>query len=119
VRATTHSYTIQPTVSLRGSLIEKLYICLQEINGKFGPQVQKSVEEHLIKCRNIVVTTSKSDKLQKGHVKYWVDNVLLNSVLEKCILLLDSWSGQKDSSLFNSISGPKPCLRLQIPPKAT
>jgi hypothetical protein len=119
VSATTHSYTIQPTVSLSGSLVGKLYICLQETDGKFGPQVQKSVEEHLIKCRNIVVTASKSGKLQKGHVKYWVDNILLNSVSEKCILLPDSWSEQKDSSLFNSMSGPKPCLRLQIPPKAT
>jgi hypothetical protein len=119
VSATTHSYTIQPTVSLSGSLIGQLYICLQETDGKFGPHVKKSVEAHLTKCRNIVVTTSKSGKLQKGHVKYWVDNVLVNSVSEKCILLLDSWSGQKDSSLFDSMSGSKPCLRLQIPPKTT
>jgi hypothetical protein len=119
VSATTHSYTIQPTISLNGSIIGPLYICLQETDGKFGPQVKKLVDSHLNKCRNIVVTTSKSGKLQKGHVKYWVENVLSPAISEKCILMLDSWTGQNDNSLFESMSGVKHCLRLRIPPKTT
>jgi hypothetical protein len=119
VSATTHSYTIQPTISLNGTLIGPLYICLQELDGKFGPQVKILVDEHLKRCRNIVVTTSKSGKLQKGHVKYWVDNVLKSSITQKYILMLDSWSGQKDESLFESLTGTKQCLRLQIPPNTT
>ncbi len=82
VSATTHSYTIQPTISLNGTLIEPLYICLQELDGKFGPQVKISVDEHFKSRRNIVVTASKSVKLQKWHVKYWVDNVLRSSITQ-------------------------------------
>lgn len=65
VSATTHSYTIQPTISLSGSFVGPLYICLQEAEGKFGPRVKISVDEHLKRCRNVVVTVSKSGKLQK------------------------------------------------------
>jgi hypothetical protein len=66
-----------------------------------------------------VITASKSGKLQKRHVKYWFENVLKSSVTQKCILMLDSWSGHKDQSLFESMSGTKQFLRLQIPPKTT
>ena len=48
-----------------------------------------------------------------------MDNVLVNGVSEKCILLLDSWTGQKNNSLFDAMSGSNSCLRLQIPPKTT
>jgi len=119
VSATTHSYTIQPTISLNGQLTGPLYICLQELDGKFGPNVKISVDSHLQTCRNIVVTCSKSGKLQKGHVKYWVENVLSSAITQKCLLILDSWTGQKDDLLFESMTGTKKCNRLQIPPKAT
>jgi hypothetical protein len=33
--------------------------------------------------------------------------------------MLDSWSGQKDESLFESLTGMKQCLCLRIPPKTT
>ncbi len=105
VSATTHSYTIQPTISLNGQLTGPLYICLQELDGKFGPNVKISVDSHLQTCRNIVVTCSKSGKLQKG--------------AQKCLSIFDSWTGQKDDLLFESMTSTKKCNRLQIPPKAT
>ncbi len=39
LHATTHSYTIQPTINLDGKLLSPLFLCLQEPDGKFGPRV--------------------------------------------------------------------------------
>lgn len=38
VSKTSHSYTAQYTINLDGSLIGKVFLCMQEINGKFGPR---------------------------------------------------------------------------------
>ena len=35
----THSYTAQVLISMSGKLANKLYICFQEVGGKFGPQI--------------------------------------------------------------------------------
>lgn len=42
-RSTTHSFTIQPTISASGKLLPKLYVCLQEPRGKFGPNISKNM----------------------------------------------------------------------------
>jgi hypothetical protein len=39
ISATTHSYTIQPTISKDGKLLSPLFIVLQEPEGEFGPRV--------------------------------------------------------------------------------
>jgi hypothetical protein len=59
--ATTHSYTIQPTISLDEKLLSPLFICFQEQDGKFGPQVEKN----LFQCPNVVVHCSTSGKMSK------------------------------------------------------
>ena len=42
--ATTHSYTLQPTISLDGRLLETIYLCLQEQGGKLRiKQISKNV----------------------------------------------------------------------------
>ena len=48
-----------------------------------------------------------------------MENVLSTAVKQKFILILDSWNGQKDDSLFEALTGSIECLRLQIPPKTT
>lgn len=40
----THSYTAQYTVALDGTLFKKVFLCMQEPNGKFGPRVQATVK---------------------------------------------------------------------------
>ena len=40
--AATHSYTIQLTISLDGKLIEPMYLCLQDTNGKMGGSSEMS-----------------------------------------------------------------------------
>lgn len=62
VSSTTHSYTIQPTISCDGKLLSPLFIVLQEPSGTFGPRVQ----ENLFRAPNVIVTASKSGKMTSG-----------------------------------------------------
>ncbi|RWS25691.1 uncharacterized protein B4U80_06855, partial [Leptotrombidium deliense] len=80
VNATTHSYTIQPMLNMNGELIGKLLIILQEVDGKFGPRVQKEIDDYL--PLNVVVKCSKSDNF---------------------ILLQDSWGAQNDIAVIEEI----------------
>ncbi|CAF5022839.1 unnamed protein product [Rotaria sp. Silwood1] len=91
--ATTHSYTIQPTISLDGRVIGPMFLCLQETNGR---------------------------KLTNSLVRYWRDKVLVPSIGKKTLLLSDSWTGQNDNSIYQDLkSVGKAVHRIQIPPKTT
>ncbi len=116
VHATTHSYTIQPTITLEGKLLSPLFICLQEVGGSFGPLVA----QNLFQCPNIVVNCSSSGKMTKNLVKIWCKDALIPSVKEKCLLLLDSWSGHSDHQMIQELfpTGAS-CEILKIPPKTT
>lgn len=99
---TTHSYTIQPTISAAGELLSPMLICLQETTGnEFGPKVKEQIEANT--PENLVVVCSKSGKLTKEHVKVWINNCLTPHVTEKSLLLTDSWSGQTDEFLNESL----------------
>ncbi|CAF1673171.1 unnamed protein product, partial [Adineta ricciae] len=76
INATTHSYTVQPTITLDGQLLSPLYLCLKEPNG--------------------LITCSSSGKLSTSLVEYWRDNVLLPSLgkRKKFLLISDCWGGQ-------------------------
>ncbi|XP_071577242.1 uncharacterized protein [Temnothorax nylanderi] len=100
ISATTHSYTIQPTISADGRLLSPLFITLKEVTGTFGPRVQ----ETLFNAPNIFITASKSGKLTSNHVKTWLNDVFFPNVGPKSVLLLDSWSGHCP----NIISETKP-----------
>lgn len=63
----THSYTLMPILGMDGKIKGKTLICLQEVNGKFGP----IVKQQLIHRSNILLTCSKSGKLTKSHIKWW------------------------------------------------
>ncbi len=43
MNAVTHSYTIMPIISMAGTLIGPVFICLQEPTGRLGPRVQRSL----------------------------------------------------------------------------
>ncbi|GFY38348.1 HTH CENPB-type domain-containing protein [Trichonephila inaurata madagascariensis] len=58
----THTYTDQYALTLSGKLLPKVFVCLQEPTRKFGPRVQKIVEEYSQKYKNIVITSSNSGK---------------------------------------------------------
>jgi len=115
--ALTHSYTIQPIISLSCEIVGPLLICLQEPGGKFGPIVEKN----LFRPSNVVVTCTKSGKLTKDIVKkLWSDKILFPSIRMKSLILLDSWSGHNKQSIYSDPEGgDKTCDLLVIPPKTT
>jgi hypothetical protein len=116
ISATTHSYTIQPTISKDGKLLSPLFIVLQEPEGKFGPRVQ----QELFSAPNIYVTASKSGKLTKDHLKVWFERVFFPSVGDKSVLLLDSWTTYNDKAMIKSVTPANKELEiLTIPPKTT
>ncbi len=116
MNAVTHSYTIMPIISMAGTLVGPVFICLQEPTGKLGPRVQRS----LYQADNIHVSCSKAGKLTKTHITYWAEKVLQPSVSEDFLLLFDSWSGQTDPSSYDGIFDDDiTCERMQIPPKTT
>ena len=76
VSAATHSYTIQPIISMDGRLLSPVFICLQEPSGRLGP----TVESRMLKLPNVSISCSKSGKLTKTHIEYWCRNVLRPNV---------------------------------------
>lgn len=64
IASTTHSYTIQPTISADGKLLSPLFLVLKEPSGTFGP----IVEQNLYRPSNVFLTASKSGKLTSGTI---------------------------------------------------
>jgi len=98
----THSYTIQPTITASGKLLSPMLFCLQETTGnQFGPIVEAQVAENT--PNNLVVVCSKSGKLTKEHVKTRLKDCSTPHMTQKSLLLTDSWSGQNDDFLKDSL----------------
>lgn len=112
--ATTHSYTVQPMISLDGRLIGPMFLCLQEPDGKMGERVKKN----LFQPSNVVITCSKSGKLTSSLVRYWAEKCLAPSVNKQCLLLSDSYSGQNDPKIYQNIPS-KSIRRIMIPKNTT
>ena len=67
ISSTTHSYTIQPTITANGKLLSPLYLVLKEPSGKFRPIVQEIIFQPI----NVFVAASKSGKLTSGEFVYF------------------------------------------------
>lgn len=65
--AMTHSYIIMPIISAEGNLLSPLYIVHQEHikDGYFGTNIKKHLLEFLKNKINILVSSSKSGKMEK------------------------------------------------------
>jgi hypothetical protein len=72
IHASTHSYTVQPTITAGGKKLLKTLLVLQEPTGTFGPRVKKT----LFKAENLVVSCSKSGKCCKENVALYHSEVL-------------------------------------------
>ena len=64
--ASTHSYTVQPTITLDEHLLSPVYLCLKEPKG----HMNENIRSHLFKASNVVVTCSSSGKLTTSLVEY-------------------------------------------------
>ena len=91
VSATTHSYTIQPTFSMDGLLMAPLLVILQESEGKFGPQVERT----MYRSSELFVVASSSGKITKKIMDEWFRHVYLANAPSDSLLLLDSLSTYK------------------------
>ncbi|CAF1080655.1 unnamed protein product [Adineta ricciae] len=113
--ANTHSYTVQPAITLDGNLLSPIYLCLKEPTGR----ISENIRSHLFKTSNVIVTCSSSGKLTTSLVEYWRDQVLLPSIGQRkqFLLISDCWGGQTyGKGLYDHIPG---CTRLEIPRSTT
>jgi hypothetical protein len=121
----THSYTAQYSLTLSGRVLPKVFVCLQEATGTFGPRVQKTVDdEYAEKYKNVVITSSKSGKLTTNLYIDFLNNCLKPYVnQEHFLLLIDSWEGQTKPELYDEIFQDDEqlptCTVKVIPPKCT
>jgi hypothetical protein len=91
-----------------------LYICLQEPQGKLGPQIKKG----LFTCKNLIIDVSKSGKMGKSNFQYFIRTVFLPIAENNSLLLLDSWPGHNDTSVFQD-DDQKTVDIMRIPPGTT
>ena len=114
--ATTHSYTIQPTISADGRLLSPLFIVLKEDSGTFGPRVQ----ETMFTVSNIFVTALETGKLTAHHFKTWLQDVYFPNVGSKSVLLLDSWTSHCPNIIQESkLESTDDIILLTIPAGTT
>lgn len=112
--ATTHSYTVLPTISADGKLFPQLLLVLREPTGELGPRVQAS----MFKPQNIHIQVSKSGKLTKDLFKTWISEVFLSKIGTHSLLILDKWKGHCHSTL-PSLAPKDKELRVEAIPEGT
>ena len=124
VNKVTHSYTAQYSITAAGRLLPKVFLCLQEPGGKFGPRVSETVNVLEAQYKNVAVTCSTSGKLTSRLFEQYLDTVLKPYVRkEKFLLLLDSWGGQTNGAIYDERftdddNMPTSTVKV-IPPKCT
>lgn len=103
---------------------EKLFINLQEVDGKFGEKVVKDVINYSKIFKNLVIVCSSSGKLESKHVKIWFDECANKLVDGEILFLLDSYgchkSKKKELSKENlEESNVDQLLNIEIIPAST
>ena len=112
---TTHSFTIQPCVSLTGQLNSKLLIVLQEsVTGRFGPLVEPRVRQVEEECGNVIVRSSTSGNVNKTLLEEWIAQFKIKPGNK--LLLWDSLSFQKT---IKETFQEKNVLRIELIPENT
>ncbi|OWA55263.1 hypothetical protein BV898_19649 [Hypsibius exemplaris] len=116
---TTHSYTIMPIITADGRVVKPLFICMQEVNGEFGPIVKERMKEVL--SSEVHVVASKSGKMSKDlFLDEWYSQCLLPNVGTNSIVLLDSFPVHKDTDSMKSITPEEyENLKIRVIPPGT
>lgn len=115
INSTTHSYTIQPLLTLDGRLLKPLLINFREpTTGQLGPIVLSRLPQ----LPNVYCTATKSGKLNQQKIKEFSTNCLSKALdnirSSKCVLVVDSWSGHAKEELYQLV-GKK--VELSVLPK--
>ena len=98
VAATTHSYSIQMTISASGELLSPLFVCITEASGDFPKTIQ------LFGAPNIYAVASKSPMFTKLLLLKWFSEVYFPNVPDSSLLILDSWCTYKDDEARNNVT---------------
>ena len=114
MNAISHSYTIQPVITMEGKLLPKFLICLQEIGGNFGPKVL----ENFPNFTNVIIKCTKSGKMTKDLVIEFNIEIIKTNYTGNFVYIADSWNGQTDDNMYKELFENK-CTFLQIPPNCT
>ncbi|CAL8148721.1 unnamed protein product [Orchesella dallaii] len=111
----THSYSVQYMINMSGEIVGDVFMCLQEKGGRIGPIVQ----QNLPSVPNVTLICRKSGKLTRSLFAYFLDKVVLASVKEDFVLVLDSWNGQTNATDYQNRFGvnDSPNCQLKIIPK--
>lgn len=115
--AISHSYTVQPAITMSGTLLPKFLLILQEPTGEFGSRVRIN----LLTPQNAIMTCTKSGKSSTSLHNLFLDEIIKPTLRnENAILLLDSWSGhhKKGTGQFLSF-GTNNCEIFILPPGTT
>lgn len=97
--AMTHSYTIQPLVSLDGTLHSPMLVVLQEPGGTFGPRVAQSMRQP----PNLVIKASRSHIVTKQIVQDWFTEIYFPTAGNKSLLLVDALPAYKDRAVIDTL----------------
>jgi len=81
-------------------------------SGEFGPVV----EQTMFRPPNMVISASKSGKMENRHLNQWVDKVFVPSTGENALLVVDSWSAFTEQNIRRMIPETKNVTIKQIPP---
>lgn len=107
----THSYTVQWIINAAGEIVGPSFVCLQEATG-FGNQVQVG----MFQAPNLVVTCSKSGKLNRSQVNEFVEYVVKPSLQGNVLYLLDSWTTHLKMDVYANV-GDGNSLTIKVIPK--
>ena len=119
IHATTHSYTLQYAYTKSGYLLPKVFLCLQESDYDFGERVSEEISYLRTLCPNMVISCSRSGKMDKNLVKQFNELLLKSYVTNDFVLILDSWNGHKDEKIYQSAFDNNECKLIVIPPHCT
>lgn len=95
--ALTHSYTIQPLISLDGKLHSPMLVVLQEEGGKFGPRVMATMK----RPRNLMIRAGRSHIVTKEIVNNWFLENYFKVASGKSLLFCDALPAFKDRTVID------------------
>jgi hypothetical protein len=111
--ATTHSLTLQPTISASGKLAVPVLTCFYEPKG-----APACFERDLLRFKNLRCCWTKSGKVSSKIMVDWMKEDFLKMAPRRSILLLDSWSGFNQAKEIQEVKS-KEINIITIPPKTT
>lgn len=112
--AMTHSYTIQPTVSMDGTLMTPLFIVLQEKDGVFGPIVSETMFKH----PEIHPVASTSGKVTNAIIDGWTSDIFFKKAGSKSLLIVDALK-MYNRNRINERKPENAVVELQVIPEGT